>query len=513
MRNTVTSIIRILCVTMVFTSLSYEASAKKVALIIGNDNYSGLTQLQNAQTDARGMDKTLRRLGFDTVLALNAGLRDIGKALGKFEKKLNNADVGLVFYAGHGIQANGENYLIPIDAKLESEDDLRFGGGVGLKEVIGAMKRSGSALNLIILDACRNNPLPASGRSTGTSRGLAVSSLPAGLGVKGTAILYSAAPGQIAQDGPKGGHGVFTGALLQVISIPGLPVEQVFKKTAALVSEGTHGKQEPWMNSSIKGDFYFKAGKPPSMVAPSPRSTGGGPSAEIVFWQSIEDSIDASMFEAYLEQYPNGSFSSLARVKAKKYTKPTAPSYEVASIDKTMWIAKNNAVNVRSGPGTKYDKVGKLKGHGRVSVTGDVKASDWVRVALASGETGYVYQGLLAARKPMPKTIVQKPVLEMAKKTPYVRTPISTVSHAEWNPRKGKPLYSRCMGCHGAKGEKKALGKSNIIKNVRPAVLVKRMKGYLNGTYGGPLRGVCKGQMVRLSEPDMKAIAAYIGKP
>lgn len=499
-------------------------AAKRVALIIGNDSYTGLPRLNNARTDARGMNKKLKSLGFDTVLALNSTLQDLGQALGKFEDKLSNADVGLVFYAGHGIQANGENYLIPVDAELKSERDLRFGGGVALSEVIGSMKRSGSALNLIILDACRNNPLPTSGRSTGASRGLAVSSVPAGLGLKGTAILYSAAPGQIAQDGPKGGHSVFTGALLKVISTPGIPVEQVFKKTAALVSQSTYGKQEPWMNSSIKGDFYFKAGKAPSNAVRFAPSNEGGQSAEIVFWQTIEGSDDAAMFEAYLEQYPEGSFTALARVKVKKYTKPAAPSYEVASIDKTMWVAKNKSVNVRSGPGTKYDKVGRLKGHGRVSVTGDVKSSDWVRVALASGDTGYVYQGLLVRSKPISKADEQKAAQELAnlksyikrmeleKKTPPVRTSMETASHASSGRVIDEPLYRRCTGCHGRKGEKKALGKSNIIKNVSSDILLKRMIGYKNGTYGGPMKVICKAQMINFSMSQMRTLAEAIGK-
>lgn len=297
-------------------------AAKRVALIIGNDTYIGLPNLNNARTDAQGMNKKLTALGFDTVLAVDASFRDIGKALKKFEQKLQNADVGLVFYAGHGIQANSENYLIPVDAKLEDEADLDFGGGVPLKQVIASMKRAGSDLNLIILDACRNNPLPASGRNTGTGRGLAVTSVPAGLGAKGTAILYSAAPGQIAQDGPRGGNGVFTGALLKVIATPGIPVEQVFKKTAALVSVETNGEQEPWMNSSIKGDFYFKPGTVLGSSSVTPPSTSNGgvntQSLELAFWNDIKDSNDASMFGAYLEQYPNGSFTALARLKSKK---------------------------------------------------------------------------------------------------------------------------------------------------------------------------------------------------
>jgi len=249
------------------TAFSAEA-AKRVALIIGTDAYVTLPKLANAATDAKGMSKKLRALGFDVILEVNAGRRAIGRALDAFENRLQDAEVGLVFYAGHGIQARGRNWLIPADAKVETESDLRF-EGIGADEFLRAMERAGTKLNIVILDACRDNPLPR--RSRSATRGLTVPVIPAG--IKGTAIVYSAAPGQTAEDGPSGGHGVFTGELLKVLDQPGLTLEKVFKETAARVAAATNGRQDPWINSSVKGDFYFKGGG--VAAKPVPQATTG----------------------------------------------------------------------------------------------------------------------------------------------------------------------------------------------------------------------------------------------
>jgi len=294
-------------------------AAKRVALVIGTDRYATLPSLNNAATDARGMAKKLKRFGFDVILKLNASQRAIGRALDDFENRLRQAEVGLVFYAGHGIQARGKNWLIPADATVETEADLRY-EGISAGDFLGAMERAGSQLNIVILDACRDNPLPKRTRSA--ARGLTVPVIPSGL--KGTAIVYSASPGETAEDGPKGSHGVFTGELLKVLDRPGLKLEDVFKETARRVSSRTNGRQKPWINSSVTGDFYFKtASRPQAKRRPTtPPSTSGGTAAssaemEALFWQSIQNSRDAADFNAYITQYPNGTFTGLARNRLK----------------------------------------------------------------------------------------------------------------------------------------------------------------------------------------------------
>jgi len=291
-------------------------AAKRVALVIGTDTYATLPDLNNAATDAKGMSNKLRSLGFDVILKVNADQRAIGRAIDDFENRLRQAEVALVFYAGHGVQARGKNWLIPADAKVETESDLRF-EGIGADEFLQSMERAGTKLNIVILDACRDNPLPR--RSRSASRGLAVPIVPAG--IQGTAIVYSAAPGQTAQDGPSGGHGVFTGELLKVLDQPGLTLEKVFKETAARVAATTNGKQDPWINSSVKGDFYFRAGGNQAKAAPK-ATTGLTP--EMLFWQSIQNSKRGSDYEAYLAQYPSGVFAGLARSRLAGLTETKA---------------------------------------------------------------------------------------------------------------------------------------------------------------------------------------------
>ncbi len=281
-------------------------AARRVALVIGNDKYDTLPGLNNAATDARGVAAKLGQLGFEVVVRLNAGRRAMGRALAEFEGKAAQADVALVFYAGHGVQADGKNYLIPSNAQIEVEADLRF-EGIAADDFLLAMKTAGAKLNIVIIDACRDNPLPRRTRSA--ARGLTVTQVPTG--TRGTAIIYSAAPGQTAQDGPKGGHGVFTGALLRVLDMPGLNLEQVFKETAKRVARATQGRQDPWINSSVKGEFHFNATIP---TASPTRPTPDGGAAELLFWKSIKDSRDAEFYQAYIDQYPNGTFVGLARV-------------------------------------------------------------------------------------------------------------------------------------------------------------------------------------------------------
>jgi formylglycine-generating enzyme required for sulfatase activity len=338
--------------------------------------------------------------------------RGLSRALADFEGRLKDADVGLVFYAGHGIQADGTNYLVPSDAKIEIEDDLRF-EGVKSDEFLEAMERAGTPLNIVILDACRDNPLPRRTRSA--ARGLTVPVIPKG--IKGTAIVYSAAPGQTAQDGPRGGHGVFTGELLKVLDRPGLTLERVFKETATLVAAATNGRQDPWINSSVKGDFFFRKGK-----AAAPSASGQTP--EMLFWESVRGSNDPDMYAAYLKRYPRGAFVDLALIKIeslreKKVASLSPPSFTVEALDETL-VALRSA-NVRESPTASSSKVGNLKSGTEVEVTGrtQFEGKAWYRVAV-SGRSAYVFGSLLGRKAVTP--VVSKPpkVTPPPKATPAV---------------------------------------------------------------------------------------------
>jgi formylglycine-generating enzyme required for sulfatase activity len=371
-------------------SVPAAQAAKRVALVIGNDTYDALPNLVNARTDARGMAKTLRKFGFEVILKLDADRLSFGRALTEFEGKAASADVGLVFYAGHGVQSNGLNYLVPSNAQVEAEDDLRF-QGIEAGAFLQAMRTAGTRLNILILDACRDNPLPK--RTRTAKRGLTVTAVPQGIG--GTAIVYAAGQGQRAQDGPEGGHGIFTGALLQVLEQPGLKLGEVFNQTAKRVITLTNNQQRPWINRSDFSDFVFNRAK---SVAP-PVPPGG--SAEIVFWQSIQDSQDKDAYLAYLKRYPNGTYSDLARLRIKRLKPrqtaallpPAKPVIKLEPIEGT-YVALRNA-NVRAAPDVNAPRVATLPKGGKVHVAGKVASKDWLAVDRDGKRLGFVYSKLL----------------------------------------------------------------------------------------------------------------------
>jgi len=376
-------------VFVVILGLSAPAWAeKRVALVIGNNDYDHKTlpDLNNAWKDANDMAAKLKGLGFEVILKLNAREREMNRAIGVFSGRLSGGDTGLVFYAGHGIQSDGRNYLIPSDAEIEIEDDL-LSEAITAARFLRAMNNAGVALSVMILDACRDNPLPKRRRSA--ARGLAVVSAPRGAG--GTAILYSAGPGQTAEDGPRSGNGVFTGALLKALDKPGLKLEQVFKETAKAVARKTNNRQKPWINASLTGDFYFRKGGPQDFSAPS-----GGMSAEMMFWQSIQNSTDPADFEDYVAQFPNGTFARIAKRRAKelKVASLPKPSFGIEDIDATYVVLKT--ANLRSEPSAQSKRVGRAVADTGVAVTGRVKGKKWYRVAHA-GKTAYVFAPLIKA--------------------------------------------------------------------------------------------------------------------
>lgn len=331
---------RLITLATLMIALLWAAAAlagPRAALVIGNDAYVHLPALGNAARDARALDARLRELGFDSMLLVDVPGLELNRAIHEFAGKVQPGGVGLIFYAGHGIEANGRNYLIPVDSVLESDVDLRW-SAIDLEAVLGRLKDARARLNVVVLDACRDNPLPTRGRSA--ARGLARVSAPSG-----TFIAYAAAPGEVALDGKPGGHGVFTGELLRVLAEPGLTLEEVFKRVASRVRERTAGRQEPWIQASVTGDFYFNAQTVAvrEPLAP-PQSPAGGfdPRVfELAFWQSIKDSTRDEDYEAYLRQYPAGIFAALARMRAMGLREskpppeaaPTEVSAETAAIE------------------------------------------------------------------------------------------------------------------------------------------------------------------------------------
>jgi hypothetical protein len=223
---------------------------KRFALIIGNSAYETLP-LKNPVNDARAMAEVLAECGFQVTMLENANKRRMEEAIRTFGAKLDVKSVGLFYFAGHGIQVNGTNYLVPLGVRIEKEADVEY-ETVDAGRVLSEFANARNALSIVILDACRDNPFAAATRSL--SRGLAVVKLPRE--ANGTLVAYATSPGNVARDGT-GKNGLYTEELLRNLRKPGMKIEDVFKLTRIGVKERSNGTQVPWENSSIDGDFFF----------------------------------------------------------------------------------------------------------------------------------------------------------------------------------------------------------------------------------------------------------------
>jgi len=240
----------LICMVCFLGLLNPVEAATRTALVIGNSNYK-TAPLQNPVNDARDMAKTLRSLNFDVIEKLNAGKRDMVLAIDKFYKRLKRADVGVFYFAGHGMQIHGVNYLIPVKAHVTSETDVQW-EAVPAGKVLGKMYEAGNKLNIVILDACRDNPFKRSFRTE--NKGLAQMYAP-----KGTIIAYATSPGSVAADG-RGRNGVYTKHLLKSLRSKGMTVYDVFRETGLGVMRETSEKQIPWI-SSTPVQRYYMAGR------------------------------------------------------------------------------------------------------------------------------------------------------------------------------------------------------------------------------------------------------------
>ncbi|MFZ6008775.1 MAG: caspase family protein [Bacteroidota bacterium] len=222
---------------------------KRLALVIGNSDYQHGNVLKNPINDARSMARILEGQGFKVTKIENATMRDLKMSIDNFGRELENYDVGLFYYAGHGIQVKGLNYLVPVDANIQSEAQVEY-DCVQADRVLSFMEVAQTDVNIIILDACRNNPFKRSWSRSADTEGLAFMNAPTG-----TLIAYSTAPGRTASDG-QGENGLYTEALLQEINNPDLTILQVFQRVRNRVSEKSSRLQIPWESTSLTGDFY-----------------------------------------------------------------------------------------------------------------------------------------------------------------------------------------------------------------------------------------------------------------
>jgi len=306
-----------LSVVGMLVSANAAKADKRVAFVVGNGAYKNVTPLPNPPIDAKSMAGVLRNAGFDVVEGINLTRDKMTERLLEFGKKTQGADVAVFFYAGHGIAVSGTNYLLPVDADIKSEMDVKLGNAINI-DVTLDQTMNDAKVKLVFLDACRDNPFAnniknsAGTRSVSVQKGLAEMS-----SGEGTLIAFATGPGQTALDGQEGTNSPFTRALMANITQPGVEIQQAMTQVRAQVNEETNKGQLPWGHTNLIGAVYLNpvaapAGAAAVAVITPAATTSPASDVELEFWRSIKDSNKPEELNAYLTNYPNGQFKSIA---------------------------------------------------------------------------------------------------------------------------------------------------------------------------------------------------------
>ncbi len=334
--------IGLLGLAFVTAGMASAMAEPRIALIIGNSNYTQpMGALKNPASDAKLISKALKSVGFQVTTLLDADQRAMKRAISDFGAAVSDAGpsaVALFFYAGHGIQVDGTNYLVPVGARIERKGDVDL-EAIEAEALLKQLEYAGAGVSIVVLDACRNNPLPRSFR--GGDRGLARMDAPTG-----SFVAYSTAPGDVAVDGD-GANSPFAAALAEEVGRPGSSVEEVFRSVRRKVMAATGEQQVPWDSSSLTAPFYFlpasqQVASAEAEPAAAPAPTAGTDqmlSAEVLMWETIKDSNRAGDFQAYLKRFPDGVYSDLARIRLGELGATAPTKAEVAAPETEVKVA------------------------------------------------------------------------------------------------------------------------------------------------------------------------------
>jgi hypothetical protein len=296
------------------------SSLPRVALVIGNTRYAD-APLKNPANDAKAIGGELQKLGFKVNLLLDAGRAQMTGAIQAFGGELaKSKGVGLFYYAGHGAQLAWRNYLIPVDAVVEKLEDMRD-KTVELNSLLQGLIKAANPMNVIILDACRDNPFGT--RVPTEAKGLSQFDAP-----PGSLLAYATSPGNTAADG-EGANGLYTENLLRELGAPAAKIEDVFKRVRLAVRRRSEGRQIPWESTSLEEDFYFQ---PPRQLRKlSEAELEKQFEEELAGWEKAKDAKEPAPIEDYLRRYPSGKFSELAQFRLNRLLAQGETAVQVAA--------------------------------------------------------------------------------------------------------------------------------------------------------------------------------------
>lgn len=462
-------LLMLLCLGLIFMMRGspLHAETGRVALVIGNSAYTHTGALTNPKNDASVMAKVLRNLEFEVIEALDLSQNDMKRAVKQFAQRLEaggRGTVGLFYYAGHGVQVAGRNFLIPVNAKITSAVDIEI-ESIELETVTNAMNLAGNGFNVVVLDACRDNPFKSSTRAL--SRGLARVDAP-----KGSLIAYATSPGDVAADGV-GDNSPYTAALIKTMQIPGLTIERVFKRVRLEVHQSTKETQTPWESSSLTGDFYFlpedkkpveevtveakpdieeptgdeakeaeeappEARRPDAQIAylravetntlegyegflrDHPTHENAARVRQIIngmaddkMWARVKKANRLSSYRQYLAAFPDGAYKGEAKIRiaalegaVREPPERVIREDELCGHPHGKWqivdVSRDDVLNVRQGPSVRYPIVGSIPPYGQGISKGECTARNWclVKYKCVTGWASGKYMTFAGSRPP-----------------------------------------------------------------------------------------------------------------
>src|SRR3982075_1268476 len=356
-----------LSVIGILASSNVAKADRRVAFVVGNGAYKNVSPLPNPAIDAKAMASALRNVGFEVVEGTNLTRDKMTERLLEFGNKAQGADVAVFFYAGHGIAISGTNYLLPVDADIKSEMDVKLGAAINIDLTLD-QTMSDAKVKLVFLDACRDNPFAAKIKSNSATRSVSVQTGLAEMkSGEGTLIAFATGPGQTALDGQEGTNSPFTRALIAHITTPGVEIQQAMTAVRAQVNEETNKGQLPWGHTNLIGAVYLNpaakpaagAAAPSASATPAVASSSSGTDVELEFWRSVKESNKPEELNAYLSNYPNGQFKSLAmaRIASLENGPSTTTRNLTAGIDPATFTDEANQIT--------EDQIGLEKGQRR----------------------------------------------------------------------------------------------------------------------------------------------------